>query len=267
MRLPKLLQKCWEKNDFAVEYIDGIIDISAYSPSGQDWHVEVAAENLSQLVHVLYSQWKDYDPDYEATLWIGEDGHGKDGAPYHIQDIVEDMMKCRRYLEYLYRSANVFSKSNFFISAEELGWEVLHSQKTGFLETGIHTVNDTDYIRVLKQKSSAQFVLMEARRLVGTDNFIIMKPCTIDTSAHLCEDTFTGYDKETESTIFSFHSTLEEFKEAYKTENSQNKAVAEMLFSERAQINHQYELADEPTTEDILIAEMRKYGKNTEENS
>ena len=32
-----------------------------------------------------------FDPDYEASLWIGPDGHGANGAPYHIRDILDDM--------------------------------------------------------------------------------------------------------------------------------------------------------------------------------
>ena len=35
--------------------------------------------------------YEDFDPDYEAYLWIGDDGHGRNGAPYHIKDIVSDM--------------------------------------------------------------------------------------------------------------------------------------------------------------------------------
>ena len=32
-----------------------------------------------------------FDPDYETSLWLGPDGHGANGAPYHIRDILDDM--------------------------------------------------------------------------------------------------------------------------------------------------------------------------------
>ena len=38
------------------------------------------------------------DRDYEAYLWIGNDGHGKNGAPYHIKDIVSDMEEAEKQI-------------------------------------------------------------------------------------------------------------------------------------------------------------------------
>lgn len=35
--------------------------------------------------------YEGFDPDEEAYLWIGDDGHGRNGAPYHVRDIVADM--------------------------------------------------------------------------------------------------------------------------------------------------------------------------------
>ena len=39
----------------------------------------------------MWEYYECFDPDEEAYLWIGEDGHGRNGAPYHIRDIVADM--------------------------------------------------------------------------------------------------------------------------------------------------------------------------------
>lgn len=60
---------------------------------GQDLVVSVIITNDDPytLIDDLNSYYVGYDPDYEASLWIGDDGHGKNGAPYHITDIVEDM--------------------------------------------------------------------------------------------------------------------------------------------------------------------------------
>lgn len=45
-----------------------------------------------------------YDSDYEAYLWIGTDGHGKNGAPYHIKDIVSDMEAAEAMIDTLYET-------------------------------------------------------------------------------------------------------------------------------------------------------------------
>jgi len=44
------------------------------------------------------------DPDYETDLGIGKDGHGKNGAPYHIKDIVTDMEEAEKMIETLYET-------------------------------------------------------------------------------------------------------------------------------------------------------------------
>ena len=41
-------------------------------------------ENFLQELEKYYEA---YDPDYEAYPWIGPDGHGKNGAPYHIKTL------------------------------------------------------------------------------------------------------------------------------------------------------------------------------------
>ena len=64
--------------------------------------VEMSGNDVKSFIHNLYECYDSYDPDYEAYLWIGEDGHGKNGAPYHIKDIVEDMEAAEKYILDLY---------------------------------------------------------------------------------------------------------------------------------------------------------------------
>lgn len=64
-----------------------------YTPCGQDFSfsVKMDGNDPDSLLEEVKDYYEDFDPDYEAYLWIGEDGHGKNGAPYHIKDIVDDM--------------------------------------------------------------------------------------------------------------------------------------------------------------------------------
>ena len=50
---------------------------------------------------------KNFDPDYEAYLWIGDDGHGRNGAPYHIKDIVSDMEEAEEQIYELLQALEV----------------------------------------------------------------------------------------------------------------------------------------------------------------
>lgn len=50
----------------------------------------------------LLSYIDDFDPDYETYLWLDTNGHGKNGAPYHIRDILEDNEERLKILKKLY---------------------------------------------------------------------------------------------------------------------------------------------------------------------
>ncbi len=76
-------------------------DIQKYSPVGQDCNftLEMEKDNPSSVATAMYELWKNYDPDAETMLWVGPDGHGKNGAPYRLSDILSDMEAVEKDLE------------------------------------------------------------------------------------------------------------------------------------------------------------------------
>lgn len=70
-----------------------LFDFQRNTKHGQDFnfYAEMSDEEIDTLISGIRQYFKDFDSDYEASLWIGDDGHGKCGAPYHIKDIVSDM--------------------------------------------------------------------------------------------------------------------------------------------------------------------------------
>lgn len=89
---------------------DGSIcfDFNTDTPYGQDFWMTCYLINRDPqtLVKNVYDYWQDFDPDYEAYLWIGDDGHGKNGAPYHISSIVDDMKAAEKRMEELFDALN-----------------------------------------------------------------------------------------------------------------------------------------------------------------
>lgn len=84
-------------------------EISQYSPAGQDFIVSIEStkngvESPKVLVNNLEEYINGYDPSEEALLWVGPDGHGHNGAPYEIQDIISDMKACREMMRELLRA-------------------------------------------------------------------------------------------------------------------------------------------------------------------
>lgn len=51
---------------------------------------EFTVSSFSDLQKQVKEDYENFDPDSETMLWVGEDGHGINGAPYHISDIVSE---------------------------------------------------------------------------------------------------------------------------------------------------------------------------------
>ena len=75
-----------------------------YSPAGQDFYFEADIEddNIAFLLNNIYDFYKDYDCSYQTYLWLDDTGHGRNGAPYDMQDVYEDMQACEQYVLDLY---------------------------------------------------------------------------------------------------------------------------------------------------------------------
>ena len=74
------------------------VELEKYSPQNQDFIATIWFENgnKSDFMDKLYQYYSDFDPDEEASKWIGEDGHGANGAPYKLSDILQDMEDCNK---------------------------------------------------------------------------------------------------------------------------------------------------------------------------
>ena len=83
-----------------------VFDFQQYTPKGQDFNVSVEMKDgdFDGFLCGLENFYEGFDPDYEAYLWIGTDGHGKNGAPYRIKDIVSDMEQAEAMIEKLYET-------------------------------------------------------------------------------------------------------------------------------------------------------------------
>lgn len=81
--------------------IDGTdIELSQYSPAGQDFSFSINKEG--DYVQQVYEYYDGYDPSEETMLWVDGSGHGKNGAPYDLIDVLTDMKAVEKMLETLY---------------------------------------------------------------------------------------------------------------------------------------------------------------------
>ena len=67
------------------------VEFECYSSVGQDYcfTITVVDNDPEEFVNELGYYCNGYDFEEEAARWIGDDGHGKNGAPYRIADILK----------------------------------------------------------------------------------------------------------------------------------------------------------------------------------
>lgn len=82
-----------------------------YSNADQDYSFEVDLEGVYGLdedeivdfiVSRVYDTYEAFDTSYETYIWLDESGHGKNGAPYDMKDVYEDMESIEEDLRRLY---------------------------------------------------------------------------------------------------------------------------------------------------------------------
>lgn len=86
------------------------VNLEIYSPAGRDVCVEFTFEEgttKKQIHSEFESYYESYDVSYETYLWLDEDGHGKNGAPYEMEKVLIDTQWVENELSEL---AYIFSK-------------------------------------------------------------------------------------------------------------------------------------------------------------
>lgn len=82
---------------------DGSLDVNFNTDTkfGQDLNCwgTLRDTDYKSLTDEIKNWYEGYDPDEETMLWIGPDGHGMNGAPYHLSDVLADMQDAESKLE------------------------------------------------------------------------------------------------------------------------------------------------------------------------
>ena len=92
-----------ERLDYSVEQEDGnVFLISTFSPAGQDCNASIDTEDNAELfINNIRAYAEDFDVSFETYLWLDSNGHGRNGAPYDMKDVYEDMKWWQNSLEKL----------------------------------------------------------------------------------------------------------------------------------------------------------------------
>ena len=71
---------------------DTIFMIEGFTHSGGDMSAEIDSEGDAwKFIDNLRSYAFDFDVSKETYMWLDSEGHGKNGAPYGMKDVYEDI--------------------------------------------------------------------------------------------------------------------------------------------------------------------------------
>lgn len=80
--------------------------LGKYSPAGQDFSIVIEGEDVEELIDSIDKAYENYDVSEQAYLWLDDTGHGRNGAPYEMKDVVADMEACEQMIKDLYDELN-----------------------------------------------------------------------------------------------------------------------------------------------------------------
>lgn len=68
-------------------------ELYKFSPAGQDFSFSavLADADIATLIEDIENYYENYDVDYQTYIWLDNYGHGKNGAPFRLRDVLEDM--------------------------------------------------------------------------------------------------------------------------------------------------------------------------------
>ncbi len=80
-----------------------VFEFSKYTPAGQDFSFSATMKDnsLDSLVADMEEYYEGFEVDSETYLWLDDNGHGKNGAPYRMKDVLADMEAAKKYIESL----------------------------------------------------------------------------------------------------------------------------------------------------------------------
>lgn len=99
------MRASFEKENFILTYDKKSMTymFSKISPAGQDFNFEVDIGcDIEDFLDIVDNCYQNFDVSYETYLWLDNTGHGKNGAPCELEDVLEDIKACKQYINDAY---------------------------------------------------------------------------------------------------------------------------------------------------------------------
>lgn len=106
--------------DWTIERDSNGVYLEKFSPAGRDFSFYVQNKDTAEdFLESIKRFYENFDVSYEAYLWLDENGHGKNGAPYDMKDLYNDIECCKENIKELY---NLFISKSRAYHTRGNGW-------------------------------------------------------------------------------------------------------------------------------------------------
>ena len=96
----EVLEPLFAKEGYHIEINNDTVIFYKTAPNGLDFNFEVdIGDDIEDFARNIYKTFMDYDVSYETYLWLDNTGHGKNGAPFDLEDVLEDIKACEQYIQ------------------------------------------------------------------------------------------------------------------------------------------------------------------------
>lgn len=102
MKTIKKITQIAENLGWKVDVDKSDITFSQYTTAGQNFSFFV--NKNKDIAEQVLDYYEGFDPSEEAILWCDSSGHGKNGAPYQLKDIIADMEEAEEMVGTLYEA-------------------------------------------------------------------------------------------------------------------------------------------------------------------
>lgn len=99
------MRSSFERENFVLTYDKKSMTymFSKVSPAGQDFNFEVDIGcDIEDFLDIVDNCYQNFDVSYETYLWLDNTGHGQNGAPYELEDVLGDIKACEQYINDAY---------------------------------------------------------------------------------------------------------------------------------------------------------------------
>lgn len=165
-KLLDLIISIGQNKGWTVDFLDHdnkLVDVcfQRYSPADQDFNmaIEITDNDPKEFLKNLANYYENFDPDSEALNWCDKEGHGINGAPKRLKDIIIDFEEIEKEIKELLEVFN--------LQIEELEKAAIHKVKvqvTEYLQkvVEVDAINGSDACDKVEEMVNGSEIILTA---------------------------------------------------------------------------------------------------------